>query len=57
MMRAEKGCDTCEEDQVPLLCVLSLELDEAFQIRSLMGLSVTLMIREELHQVLLLVSC
>lgn len=26
---------TCEEDKVPLLCVLSLELDQAFQVWSL----------------------
>lgn len=41
--------DTCEEDEVPLLRVLSLELDQAFQIWSLTRLGVTLVIREELH--------
>lgn len=48
---------TCEEDKVPLLCVLSLELDQAFQIWSLARLRVTFVIGEELHKVLLLIGC
>lgn len=48
---------TCEEDKVPLLRVLSLELDQAFQIRSLTRLCVTFMVGEELHKVLLLIGC
>ena len=45
----DKDEDTCEEDKVPLLCVLCLEFDQTFQIRSLTRLNVTLVIREELH--------
>lgn len=41
---------------MPLLCVLSLELDQAFQIWSLTRLGVTFVIREELHEVLLLIG-
>ena len=41
---------------MPLLRVLSLELDQAFQIWGLTGLGVALVIREELHQVLLLIG-
>lgn len=47
---------TCEEDEMPLLCVLSLEFDQTLQVRGLTGLGVTLMVGEELHQVLLLVG-
>lgn len=47
---------TCEEDEVPLLCVLSLELDETFQVRGLTRLGVTLVVGEELHEVLLLIG-
>lgn len=46
---------TCEEDEVSKLCVLSLQLYQTVQIRSLPRRSVTLMIRQKLHQVFLLV--
>lgn len=41
---------------MPLLCVLSLELDQTFQVRGLTRLGVTLVVGEELHEVLLLVG-
>lgn len=47
---------TCEEDEVALLCVLSLEFDQTVQVGGLTRLGVTLVVGEELHQVLLLVG-
>jgi len=46
---------TCEEDEVSKLCVLSLQFYQTVQIRSLPRRSITLMIRQKLHQVFLLV--
>lgn len=39
-----------------MLCVLSLELDQTFQVRGLTRLGVALVVGEELHEVLLLVG-
>lgn len=47
---------TCEEDEVPKLCVLSLQLYQTVQIRSLPRWSITLVIRQKLNKVFLLVS-
>lgn len=41
---------------MPLLCVLSLELDQTFQVRGLTRLGVTLVVGEELHEVFLLIG-
>lgn len=38
------------------MCVLGLEFDQTLQVRCLTGLGVTLVVGEELHQVLLLVG-
>lgn len=48
---------TSQEDDVSELRVLSLQLHQTLQIRSLPRWSVTFMIRQELHQVFLLVGC
>lgn len=52
----ETEAATCQEDEVSLLSMLGLKFDEAFQVWSLTGLNITLVIREELHQMFLLIG-